>query len=76
MAVYGYDFEPGRGVSPDDRRTRLKKVFKEKNTEKIHAHKGDSALKERPEQLKEAFAVGLIDEEIFNAKKQDILSEF
>jgi uncharacterized protein (DUF697 family) len=74
--VSDHYFEHGRGVEPDELREMFKKVYREKKDEKVAAHRGNRSLKERLEQLEEAYAAGVLTEEEYEAKKQDILRDF
>jgi len=71
--VADHYFRHGRGVSSDDLKTMFKNAYKEKKDEKM-AEMREPTLKERLEQLKEAYAAGLIDDDEFEAKKADILA--
>lgn len=74
--VSDHYFRHGRGVTPDELREMFKKVYREKKEEKVAAHKGNSTLKERLEQLKSAREAGVLTEEEFEAKKAEILRDF
>jgi uncharacterized protein (DUF697 family) len=74
--VSNHYFENGRGVPEQDLRDMFNRVYAEKRKEKQEAHRGDSSLKDKLEQLKEAFEAGLIDEEEFRRKKEGLLSDF
>lgn len=74
--VSDHYFRTGRGVSPDELKEMFKKVYREKREEKVAAHKDNGSLKERLQQLKEAFESGALTEEEFEAKKADILRDF
>ncbi len=71
--VADHYFRHGRGVSPDDLKSMFRKTYKEKKDERMAAMK-EPSLKERLEQLKEAYAAGLIDDDEFEVKKADILA--
>lgn len=74
--VSHYYFESGRGVSTDELRSRFNQIYKEKKAEKERAHKGNSTLKDKLEQLKQAKESGILTEEEFERKKQEILANF
>jgi len=74
--VSDHYFKNGRGVTPDELKEMFRKVYRDKREEKMAAHKGDSTLKERLEQLQAAVEAGVITQEEFDAKKADILRDF
>lgn len=74
--VSDHYFRTGRGAKPDELRSMFNRVYKEKRAEKEAAHKDNTRLKDRLEQLKEAFEAGLIDDDEFRKKKEDLLSDF
>jgi len=74
--VAEYYFKNGRGVSQDDLQVMFKKVYHAKKAEKEAAHKGDTTLKEKLQQLKDAREAGMITEDEFNAKKESLLAGF
>jgi uncharacterized protein (DUF697 family) len=74
--VAAWYFENGRGVAPEDLRTRFRKVYEQKKGEKMAEHKGNRSLKQRLDELTEAFKAGHIDEPTYEAMKQKILSDF
>ena len=74
--VSDFYFRNGRGVPPRDLKDMFQRVYKDKRAEKASAHKSDVTLKDRLEQLKEAFAAGLLTEEEFERKKEDLLRDF
>jgi uncharacterized protein (DUF697 family) len=74
--VSDFYFRSGRGVSPSDLKSMFDKVYKSKRAEKEASAKGNETLKDKLEQLKEAFASGLITEGEFNAKKEELLKSF
>lgn len=74
--VAAWYFESGRGVAPEDLKTRFRKVYKQKKDEKMGAHKGDRTLKRRLDELTETYKAGHIDEATYEAMKQKILSDF
>jgi len=74
--VAAFYFENGRGVAPGDLKSRFRKVYEQKKSEKMSAHKGNRTLKQRLEELTEARKSGLIDDETYEAMKQKILLDF
>lgn len=74
--VSDHYFANGRGVAPDDLRTLFKKIYKQKRSEKEAAYKGDDALKHKLQLLKEAHEAGLLTEEEFERKKNEVLGDF
>lgn len=73
--VADHYFKNGRGVPQDDLRTMFKKTYEQRKAERMNAMKAAPTLKERLEQLNEAYKAGLIDEEAYEAKKREILAE-
>ncbi|MEL6180517.1 MAG: DUF697 domain-containing protein [Myxococcota bacterium] len=74
--VSNYYFAHGRGVSQSDLREMFQRIYKAKHQEKKQQHKDNTTLKQRLEQLKEAYKSGLLTEEEFNRKKEDVLKDF
>lgn len=74
--VSDYYFKNGRGVSNDELKKRFERVYKEKREEKINEHKKNKSLKDKLEQLKKAKEAGILTDEEFEAKKQELLSGF
>jgi uncharacterized protein (DUF697 family) len=74
--VSDFYFRMGRGVAPDDLKQMFEKIYKEKKAEKEREHRGNSSLKDRLEQLKEAHRSGLLTEEEFARKKEELLRSF
>ncbi len=74
--VSDYYFRNGRGVPADELKAMFDRVYKTKKAEKEQEHKRNSSLKDRLEQLKEAYKEGLLTEEEFNRKKEEILGSF
>lgn len=74
--VSDHYFRHGRGVPAEDLKAMFERIYKQKKDEKTAEHKGNTSLKQRLEQLKEARAEGLLTDEEFEAKKQEILSKF
>jgi uncharacterized protein (DUF697 family) len=74
--VSDHYFKHGRGVPQEDLKGMFDKVYRQKRAEKEASHSSDRSLKQRLEQLKEAREAGLISEEEFTAKKEDLLRGF
>jgi uncharacterized protein (DUF697 family) len=74
--VSDYYFRNGRGVPQEELQSMFNRIYREKHAEKKAANSGDGTLKEKLEQLKEAFDAGLLEESEFNKKKEDVLSGF
>jgi uncharacterized protein (DUF697 family) len=74
--VSDHYFRSGRGVEPASLRSMFKRVYKEKRAEKEATNRGNSTLKDKLEQLTEAFRSGLLNEAEFNAKKEELLRSF
>ena len=63
-------------VGDGDLRKEYERVYQAKRAEKEASHRGNESLKRRLEQLKEARAAGLLTEEEFNRKKEELLKSF
>jgi len=74
--VSDHYFRHGRGVPQEDLQSMFKRVYEEKKAEKQASAKGNATLKDKLEQLKDAFSSGLLTEEEFERKKQELLSDF
>lgn len=74
--VSDFYFRSGRGVAPEELRAMFDKVYREKRAEKEAANKGNETLKDKLEQLKDAYKSGLLTEEEFNRKKEELLKSF
>lgn len=74
--VSDHYFRNGRGVPPEELQSMFKRVYQEKKAEKQAAAQGDATLKDKLEQLKDAYGSELLTEEEFERKKQDLLSDF
>jgi uncharacterized protein (DUF697 family) len=66
-------FKSGRGMSASELRSAYRSVYEAKRAEKEAQVKNDASLKERLRQLNEAFAAGLLSEEEYRKKKEDVL---
>jgi uncharacterized protein (DUF697 family) len=67
-------FSTGRGIPREELKEMFQAVYKRKKAEREQAMKGAPSLKEKLEQLKEARAAGLLTEEEFERKKQELLA--
>ncbi len=74
--VSDYYFRHGRGVPAGDLKDMFDRVYKDKKKEKEKSHGKNTTLKQRLDQLKEAFKEGLLTQEEFDAKKEEILRQF
>jgi len=74
--VSDHYFRNGRGVDQQDLKQMFDKVYKAKKAEKQAAHRSNESLKDKLEQLKEARGAGLLTEDEFEAKKQELLASF
>ena len=74
--VSDYYFRAGRGVSPSELQDMFKRVYEEKKKEKEQEHKSDDALKNKLEQLKKAKEAGVLTDEEFERKKEEVLQSF
>ena len=69
-------FKNGRGVPASELQEMFKRVYREKRQEKERAHKDNETLKDKLQQLKAAFDSGLLSEQEFQQKKEDLLADF
>jgi uncharacterized protein (DUF697 family) len=69
-------FGSGRGLPAADMKSMFERVYKAKRAEKEEANKGNATLKQKLEQLTEAFRAGLLTEEEYNRKKEELLKAF
>ncbi|MBS2029840.1 MAG: DUF697 domain-containing protein [Deltaproteobacteria bacterium] len=74
--VSDFYFRSGRGVAAEDLRSMFQKVYKEKRAEKEAANKDNATLKDKLAQLNDAFKSGLLTDEEFNRKKEELLRSF
>lgn len=74
--VSHYYFENGRGVSTDELKRRFESVYQEKKAEKEREHRKNASLKDKLEALETAKAAGVLTDEEFERKKQEILEGF
>ncbi|MBI2394770.1 MAG: DUF697 domain-containing protein [Deltaproteobacteria bacterium] len=74
--VSDHYFRNGRGVPEGELREMFKRVYEQKKAEKQAQNKGNDTLKERLEQLKKAYEAGLLTEDEFTRKKEEMLRSF
>jgi uncharacterized protein (DUF697 family) len=74
--VADHYFKNGRGVSAEELKSMFDRVYHEKKKEKQEAHEGNDELKDKLEKLKRARAEGILTEEEFERKKQELLQGF
>ena len=74
--VADHYFKNGRGVSAEELKSMFDRVYHEKKKEKQDAHESNNDLKDRLEKLKRARADGILTEEEFERKKQELLQGF
>jgi uncharacterized protein (DUF697 family) len=74
--VSDHYFRTGRGARPEELKEMFDRVYKQKRSEKVSQHKADGTLKDKLEQLGEARKSGLITEEEYEKKKEDLLASF
>ena len=74
--VSDHYFKNGRGVPAEDLRARFKEVYKSKRAEKESEHKSNATLKDKLQILNDAKKNGLLTDEEYDAKKQDLLASF
>ena len=74
--VSDYYFRTGRGATQAELREMFDTVYRAKRKEKEEANKGDESLASRLVQLNEARKAGLLTEEEFEKKKQEMLGSF
>ncbi len=74
--VSDHYFRNGRGVPQDELKSMFERVYRQKKAEKEAENKGNASLKDKLEQLKKAYEAGLLTEEEFTRKKEDLLRAF
>ncbi|MBN2361844.1 MAG: DUF697 domain-containing protein [Deltaproteobacteria bacterium] len=74
--VADYYFRSGRGVSADELKQMFDRIYRQKRAEKEAQHKENATLKDKLKQLKDAFRSGLLTEEQYEKKKEDLLASF
>jgi uncharacterized protein (DUF697 family) len=68
-------FASGRGLSARELRSLFRSVYDAKRAEKDAAAKADPSLREKLRQLGDAYAAGLLSEDEYRAKKEELLKE-
>jgi uncharacterized protein (DUF697 family) len=68
-------FVSGRGLSGRELRSLFRSVYDAKRSEKEAAAKASPSLRDRLRQLGEAYAAGLLSEEEYRAKKEELLKD-
>jgi uncharacterized protein (DUF697 family) len=72
--VSDHYFKTGRGVSPDTLKDMFEKVYTKKRTEKEASAKSEgAAFRSKLEALTRAYEVGLLTEEEYTRKKEELL---
>lgn len=71
--VAHYYFKSGRGVSPDELKDMFEKLYGSKRKEKADASRRSGSLKEKLSDLVAAYEAGLVTEDEFKKKKEEIL---
>ena len=74
--VSDYYFRNGRGVDGAELKERFNSIYKEKKAEKDREAKNNKSLKQKLDLLKKSFDQGVITEEEFNRKKEELLAGF
>ena len=74
--VSDHYFRTGRGISNAELREMFGRAYEKKRAEKASVHADDRSLRTKLEQLKDAFAAGLLTEIEFGKMKEQILAEF
>jgi uncharacterized protein (DUF697 family) len=74
--VSDHYFRNGRGVPQHELKDMFKRIYEQKKAEKQRANEGNGTLKDKLEQLKKAHESGLLTEEEFAKKKEQLLAGF
>ncbi len=74
--VSDYYFRAGRGVSSSELQDMFKRVYEDKKKEKEQANKGNDTMKNKLEALKKAREAGVLTDEEFEKKKEELLASF
>jgi uncharacterized protein (DUF697 family) len=74
--VSDFYFRNGRGVSNDELKARFQSVYKEKKAEKEREAKENKTLKTKLDNVKKAYESGVLTEEEFQKKKEEVLAGF
>jgi uncharacterized protein (DUF697 family) len=68
-------FTSGRGLSATQLKTMFRSVYDAKRAEKAEAARANETLKEKLRQVTDAYEAGLLSEEEYRKKKEDVLEE-
>jgi uncharacterized protein (DUF697 family) len=68
-------FACGRGMSSSQLRSLFRATYEAKRAEKAEAARANETLKEKLRQVTEAYEAGLLTEEEYRRKKEDVLKE-
>jgi uncharacterized protein (DUF697 family) len=68
-------FASGRGLSAAELKTMFRSVYDAKRAEKADAARGSESLRDKLRQLTDAYEAGLLTEEEYRKKKEDVLKE-
>jgi uncharacterized protein (DUF697 family) len=68
-------FTSGRGLSSTQLRSMFRSVYDAKRTEKGEAARANETLKEKLRQVTDAYEAGLLTEEEYRKKKEDVLKD-
>jgi uncharacterized protein (DUF697 family) len=71
--VSDHYFKTGRGVSPDTLKEMFEKVYRSKRAEKEASARAESDLRSKLDALTRAYEMGLLSEEEFTRKKEELL---
>jgi uncharacterized protein (DUF697 family) len=71
--VSDHYFKTGRGLSSEDLREMFEKVYRRTKAEKEASAKADGGLQAKLDQLAKAFEMGLLTEEEYARKKEEVL---
>jgi uncharacterized protein (DUF697 family) len=74
--VSDHYFRGGRGVPQSELKDMFKRVYEQKKAEKQSAHKSNDTLKDKLDMLKKAYEAGLLTDEEFARKKEEVLRSF
>lgn len=74
--VSDHYFRNGRGVPESELRDMFKRVYEQKKAEKQAQNKSNDTLKDKLEQLKKAYEAGLLTDDEFARKKEELLRSF
>ena len=74
--VANHYFASGRSVDTAELQAMFQEVYARTRAEKESANAENQSLKERLQELKDAFEAGLIDAETFERKKEQVLEDF